>query len=379
MDNKDNKQNNILESNQNLLKSMEALSKLNVNTNKESTEGRQKLQDSNEKSRISRDDNKEDNEENVDQDTFSPFKSDVKETFLDKVLTQNFKKKKPLMFEPESMRSSSLSNVDLSDNEQKNSITQKDIKRTSIFNYDTDTKNDEIKKGGLFEHKKFSDFYAKMMENNQNWINQCTLNDAHYFKNMAKPQEPKCLVISCSDSRVVVNDCLGLKPGELFSHRNVGNLVISTDFNVQSVIQFAVQVLKVEHLIVVGHTDCGAVKAALTTKHHGLIDHWLRNIRETAEKYREEIEAIKESYVTNNKDLCNLNHELVRKLIEFNVKEAVLSLCKTPIVQKAWKKGQNLFVHGYVLEIDTGKLVDLDIKQEEWEEIEDTYKFEFDD
>ena len=132
--------------------------------------------------------------------------------------------------------------------------------------------------------------------------------------------------------------------------------------------------LKVEHLIVVGHTDCGAVKAALTTKHHGLIDHWLRSIRETAEKYKEELESVR----TNcGKDKSNLNNDLVRKLIELNVKESVLSLCKTPIVQKAWKNNQSLFVHGYVLEIDTGHMIELEIKQEEWEDIEETYKFEF--
>ena len=252
------------------------------------------------------------------------------------------------------------------------------------FNFDnsvTKTENDkeiEAKETKtLLNHKLFSNFHSMLMNNNEQWIDSCKLADENYFVKMSQPQTPKCLVISCSDSRVVVNDCLGLKSGEMFSHRNIGNLVISTDFNVQSVIQFAVEVLKVEHLIVIGHTDCGAIKAAMTTKHHGLIDHWLRNIRETAEKYRDEIEAIKENYYFQNKDKTHLNHELVRKLIELNVKESVLSLCKTPIVQKAWKQGQNLFVHGYVLEIDTGKLIDLDIKQEEWDEIEDTYKFDF--
>jgi len=250
-------------------------------------------------------------------------------------------------------------------------------RRASLFNFEEN--HDEKDTKGLFDHKKFSDFYSKMIEANMKWKKTCLENDENYFMNLAKPQQPKCLVISCSDSRVVVNDCLGLKPGELFSHRNIGNIVISTDFNVQSVIQYAVQVLKVEHLIVVGHTDCGAVKAALTSKHHGLIDHWLRNIRETAEKYSEEIELIKESYLNTHSDKSHLNNELVRKLIELNVKESVLSLCKTPIVQKAWKKGQTLFVHGYVLEIDSGNLFELDIKQKEWEDIEDTYKFDFDD
>ena len=217
------------------------------------------------------------------------------------------------------------------------------------------------------------------MANNLKWKEDCLKSDENYFINLAKPQEPKCLVISCSDSRVVVNDCLGLKSGELFSHRNVGNIVLATDFNVQSVIQYAVQVLKVEHLIVMGHTDCGAIKAAMTSDYHGLIDHWLRSIRETAEKYKEDLEIIKESYLNGSKDKTVLNKELVSKLIELNVKESVLSLCKTPIVQKTWKKGQTLFVHGYVLEIETGNLKELEIRQSEWAEIEETHKFEFDD
>jgi len=310
---------------------------------------------------------------------------EVETLFLDKVMNIGLRKKttSSLHLAYQSMQSKEQTTDNLPNLQpqqpqpQQQNFERNPNRRASLFNFED--KHDESDTKGLFEHKKFSDFYSKMIEANMKWKKTCLENDENYFMNLAKPQQPKCLVISCSDSRVVVNDCLGLKPGELFSHRNIGNIVISTDFNVQSVIQYAVQVLKVEHLIVVGHTDCGAVKAALTSKHHGLIDHWLRNIRETAEKYSEEIELIKESYLNTHSDKSHLNNELVRKLIELNVKESVLSLCKTPIVQKAWKKGQTLFVHGYVLEIDSGNLFELDIKQKEWEDIEDTYKFDFDD
>ena len=306
--------------------------------------------------------------------------SDRSSSFLDKVIQRKSKSTKhAIIFQPDPEKKNSDTNEVV---EQKTSSlnNSQNRRKSSQFNYDSQHLGDpQNLKSGLFEHKKFSDFYSRLMKNNKLWIDKCKELDSLYFVKMAQPQEPKCLVISCSDSRVVVNDCLGLKPGELFSHRNVGNLVISTDFNVQSVIQFAVQVLKVEHIIVVGHTDCGAVKAALTSKYHGLIDHWLRTIREIAEKYSDEIESIKSSYLNSNKDKSNLNNELIRKLIELSVKESVLSLCKTPIVQKAWKNGQSLFVHGYVLEIETGKLIELDINQEEWAQIEETYKFEFND
>jgi len=196
------------------------------------------------------------------------------------------------------------------------------------------------------------------------------------------PQKPKCLAITCSDSRLIVNECMGLDAGELFVHRNIGNLVISTDFNVQSVIQFAVEVLKVEHIMVLGHTDCGAVKAALSFKHHGLIDHWLRTIREIAEKYQTDLfgEDSDDEYFNETEtktDKKSNHHDILRKLIEFNIKEQVLSVCKSPVVQKAWKNGQTLFVHGHVLEIETGKLIDLQIKQDSWAEIEEIYKFDF--
>lgn len=204
------------------------------------------------------------------EDNLSPFYPEPEnndQTWLDKVIYNGIKRS-------DSMRASRLS--ENWDKSEKITIGPETTK-TNVFRRKSFFQNKEKNPEAGF------DFYETLINGNQKWIENCKKKDENYFVKLAKPQHPKCLVISCSDSRVVVNDCLGLEPGELFSHRNVGNLVISTDFNVQSVIQFAVEVLKVEHLIVVGHTDCGAVKASLTSNYHGLIDHWLRTIRETAE------------------------------------------------------------------------------------------------
>jgi carbonic anhydrase len=213
--------------------------------------------------------------------------------------------------------------------------------------------------------KMFSEYNEKIIKGNKSWIKSRLKEDPNYFVKLSQPQTPKYLVIACSDSRVVVNEFTATEPGDVFTHRNIGNLVISTDFNCQSVIQYAVDYLKVEHILIIGHTDCGAVRAALSDSYHGLIDQWLKNIREVAEKHFFDLNS------ENSKE------EIVKKLIELNVKEQCLNMCKNPIIQKAWDSGRSLYVHGYLFEMESGKLRELKNLQQQWKDIQDIYKFKF--
>jgi carbonic anhydrase len=200
-----------------------------------------------------------------------------------------------------------------------------------------------------------------------NWVEKKKIEDKNFFASLIKPQNPKYLVISCADSRVVVNEFTATEPGDVFTHRNLVNLVISTDFNCQSVLQYAVEYLKVEHILVIGHTDCGAIKAALSYDYHGLIDHWLKNIREVAEKHQKELGKYE-----------NLGHDrIVRKLIELNIRERCLNLCKSPIVQIALDSGHDLYIHGYLFQMETGFLKDLEVVQNDWSNIQEIYKYNF--
>ena len=214
---------------------------------------------------------------------------------------------------------------------------------------------------------KYKEFHNKIIIGNLNWIKKKKEEDEDFFNKLSKPQKPKYLVIACSDSRVVVNEFTATEPGDVFTHRNIGNLIISTDFNCQSVLQFAVDYLKVEHILVIGHTDCGAIRAALSYDHHGLIDHWLKNIREVAEKHKQELENCPEK-----------DHESrVRSLIELNIREQCLNLCKSPTIQQAWARGQDLYIHGYIFEMNTGMLKDLSVVQNDWSNIQEIYKYSF--
>jgi len=217
------------------------------------------------------------------------------------------------------------------------------------------------------KHAKYKEFFNKIIIGNLNWVEVKKKQDKNFFTSLIKPQKPKYLVISCADSRVVVNEFTATEPGDVFTHRNIGNLVISTDFNCQSVLQYAVEYLKVEHILLIGHTDCGAVRAALSYEHHGLIDHWLKNIREVAEKHEKDLEKCEK-----------FGHEnIVRKLIELNIREQCLNLCKSPIVQKAWDSGNDLYIHGYLFEMETGLLKDLEVVQNDWSNIQEIYKYNF--
>ncbi len=188
-----------------------------------------------------------------------------------------------------------------------------------------------------------------LLENNKRWSSQVTEENPNFFADLADQQNPDYLWIGCSDSRVSANMIVGLKPGEVFVHRNVANLVIHTDINCLSVIQFAVEVLQVEHIIVCGHHGCGGVKAALEMQRHGLIDNWLRHIQDTANLHANLLEALVDP------------NEKLNKLAELNVAEQVLNVAETTIVQYAWSSRQDIKIHGWIYGLKDGLIRDLDI------------------
>ena len=188
-----------------------------------------------------------------------------------------------------------------------------------------------------------------LFENNKRWADGIKEKDPDFFTKLSKQQNPEYLWIGCSDSRVPANEIVGLIPGELFVHRNIANLVVHTDLNCLSVIQFAIQVLKIKHIIVCGHYGCGGIKAAVENKDHGLIDNWLQHIRDIYRFHKIELDALEN-------DLAKYN-----LLCEINVKEQVLNVCKTTIVKNVWKSGGELSVHGWIYDIKNGLLEDLGI------------------
>ncbi len=186
-----------------------------------------------------------------------------------------------------------------------------------------------------------------LLDNNLAWATSIKENDPEFFTRLSQQQAPKYLWIGCSDSRVAANQIINLQPGEVFVHRNIANVVVHTDFNCLSVIQFAVEELKVKHIILCGHYDCGGIKAALENHEHGIIDNWLRHIKDVIRFNTEKFEG--------------LDHEKKLDLLcEMNVKEQVTNICNTTIVQKAWKQGKELTVHGWIYSIKNGVLKHLD-------------------
>jgi carbonic anhydrase len=190
--------------------------------------------------------------------------------------------------------------------------------------------------------------FERIFENNEKWIASKLENNPDYFKNLSKGQNPDYLYIGCSDSRVTAEDLMGVKPGEVFIHRNIANMVISIDLNAMSVINYAVNFLKVKHIIVCGHYECGGVKAAMDSADLGILNPWLRNIRDVYRIHRNELNNITDGTARYN------------RLVELNVEEQCVNLIKTAAVQKAFKE-RNLMVHGWVFDIHTGRLVDLKI------------------
>jgi carbonic anhydrase len=188
-----------------------------------------------------------------------------------------------------------------------------------------------------------------LFQNNRTWANKMRESDPDFFNKLSKVQTPEYLWIGCSDSRVPANQIIGLMPGEVFVHRNIANLVVHSDLNCLSVIQYAVDVLKVKHIIVCGHYGCGGVKAALDNGENGLIDNWLRNIKDVYRLRQGEVDA------------CATDAEKHSKLCELNIIEQVANVCHTSIVQNAWKAGQPVTVHGWIYDIGDGVLKDLDV------------------
>ena len=183
--------------------------------------------------------------------------------------------------------------------------------------------------------------YEKLLNNNKQWAAQKIQEDPDYFKRLVNVQAPKFLWIGCSDSRVPPNEITQTEPGEVFIHRNVANLVVHTDMNMLSVLQYAVEVLEVKHIIVCGHYGCGGVKAALSTKNYGLIDNWLRNIKDVYRIHQKKIEALPEK-------------ERFNELVRLNLYEQSLNVAKTTIVQKAWACGNQISIHGWVYDLRDG-------------------------
>jgi carbonic anhydrase len=192
------------------------------------------------------------------------------------------------------------------------------------------------------------DSYLRLLENNKTWAAEKIKENPKYFQHLAELQTPEFLWIGCSDSRVPANEITGTDPGEIFVHRNVANLVVHTDLNMLSVLQFSVEVLKVKHVIVCGHYGCGGVKYAMDTQDHGLVNKWLRNIKEIHVKYDEQL-----SKLTDMRARAD-------RLVELNVIEGVRSLAKTSIVQKAWKT-RSLQIHGWVYGLENGLIKDLNV------------------
>ena len=191
--------------------------------------------------------------------------------------------------------------------------------------------------------------YKQLLENNKNWVADKLAIDPAYFDKLSNSQNPEYLWIGCSDSRVPANQITGTLPGDIFVHRNIANMVVHSDMNILSVLSYAVEVLKVKHIIVCGHYGCGGVQAAMENKQFGLIDNWLRHIKDVYRYHHKELDAIEDKT------------QRARRFVEVNVMEQVHDLCKTSIVQNAWKNKQPLHVHGWVYDIHDGIIKDLNV------------------
>ena len=205
--------------------------------------------------------------------------------------------------------------------------------------------------------------YQKLIEGNRRYSLEKKFNDPEYFKNLSLGQKPDYLWIGCSDSRVPANEVTNTDAGEIFVHRNIANLVVHTDFNALSVLEYAVKYLGVKHIIVCGHYGCGGIKASMTKQKHGFVDNWLRNIKDVYNKYSEELTSIEDT------------DKRADRLTELNVIEQVRNLAKTSIVQEAWKT-RELHLHGWVYGINSGLVTDLKVIHDGKEDIEDIYRFE---
>ncbi len=206
--------------------------------------------------------------------------------------------------------------------------------------------------------------YNKLLENNKKWRADMLAKDPNFFKDLANGQSPEYLWIGCSDSRVPANEVTGTKPGELFVHRNIANMVVHTDMNLLSVLSYAVETLKVKHIIVCGHYGCGGVKAAMGNKSLGLIDNWLRHIKDVYRIHFNELDAIKDE------------EKRFQRFVELNVIEQVNDLGKTSIVQNAWTNNQPLHIHGWVYDLENGEINDMVVSYSNPDNLHSVYRLE---
>ncbi len=207
----------------------------------------------------------------------------------------------------------------------------------------------------------------ELLLKNKKWVNDTLLKNPEFLNEISELHRPKYLIISCSDLRISVTQVLSVHPGEVFIHRNIGNIASTADFNMQSVLSYAIENLKIHNIIVLGHSDCSAIKTSLSHTYHGLIDYWLKPVKDIIEKHHVLVDNI------NKNDPENL----IRKLSELNVKEQVLSLCKNPIIQKTWSNKETLNIHGLLFDMNSGYVQDLKIMKKEWKLTEDIHKIDF--
>lgn len=208
--------------------------------------------------------------------------------------------------------------------------------------------------------------YESLLQGNKDWVAKKLKENPDFFKELAKGQNPPVLWIGCSDSRVPANEITNTKSGEVFVHRNIANMVVHTDTNMLSVLDFAVNILEVKHVIVCGHYGCGGIQAAMSHKHFGgVIDNWLRNIKDVYRLHNKELDEIKDPVLRD------------RRLTELNIFEQVYNLCKTSIIQSAWKINKRPHVHGWVYDVAHGLIKDLNVTVRDQSEMHNIYKIDF--
>jgi carbonic anhydrase len=206
--------------------------------------------------------------------------------------------------------------------------------------------------------------YNELILQNRAWVAMKNHEDPEFFNRLANVQTPRFLWIGCSDSRVPANEITGTQPGEIFVHRNIANMVVHTDMNMLSVLDYAVNVLQVEHVIVCGHYGCGGVRAAMGRKQFGVIDNWIRHIKDVYRMYQDELDAIIDP------------HERENRFTEINVMEQVYDLSKTSIIQNAWQKRGSPALHGWVYDVANGLIKDLKVSCSDNSDLEEQYRFE---
>ena len=206
--------------------------------------------------------------------------------------------------------------------------------------------------------------YKSLLDGNKKWVSEKLKEDAKFFERLSEGQSPEVLWIGCSDSRVPANEITGTQPGDIFVHRNIANMVVHTDMNMLSVLDYSVNILKVKHIIVCGHYGCGGVRAAMGNQQYGLVDNWLRHIKDVYRLHYDELESI------------DSEEERFDRFVELNVTEQVLDLSKTSIIQNAWADRQEPKLHGWVYSLKTGILRDLNVTFDSKEDLAPIYRIE---